>query len=211
MARRAPYRSYAESPPQLIGGALCLDFVNTVQWRGDPEAPGDRLVGYGELVHWAAHAGAIAAGRLRPLLAEARRRPDDARAVLDGAIALREALARLLVSRGRRAAADLRLVNDMLAAAPVRAAVVPAARGFTWSTDRAGDLLGEPVWPVLWGAAELLTSARLGHVRACADPRCGWAFLDVSRNQSRRWCAMENCGNRAKVRRHLARRRGGGD
>jgi predicted RNA-binding Zn ribbon-like protein len=37
-------------------------------------------------------------------------------------------------------------------------------------------------------------------VKACAEPDCRWAFLDLSRNGSRRWCDMSECGNRAKNR-----------
>lgn len=37
-------------------------------------------------------------------------------------------------------------------------------------------------------------------VKACAEPGCRWAFLDLSRNASRRWCDMAECGNRAKNR-----------
>lgn len=35
-------------------------------------------------------------------------------------------------------------------------------------------------------------------VKACAAPDCRWAYLDTSRNRSRRWCDMADCGNRAK-------------
>lgn len=52
-------------------------------------------------------------------------------------------------------------------------------------------------------AIELLTSPHLGRVRGC--PSCGWLFVDSSRNQSRRWCSMQTCGNRTKARRHHAR------
>jgi predicted RNA-binding Zn ribbon-like protein len=96
----------------------------------------------------------------------------------------------------------------MLAAAPTRLMVVAApTSGFAWSTGGGADALDRPLWPVLWSAADLLTSARLAQARTCADPRCGWMFLDESKNRGRRWCAMENCGNRAKVRRHYERRR----
>jgi len=206
---RGPYRSYAERPPQLIGGALCLDFVNTVQWRGDAAAPSDRLVSYDELLHWARHAGVLVASDVRRLMAEARRRPQAGREALGRAIALREAIARLAVPARRRAGVDLAVVNEMLAGAPVRVAVVPAEGGFQWSAGKSGEALEQPLWAVLWSAADLLTSARLAEVRRCADPRCGWMFLDASRNRRRRWCAMENCGNRAKVRRHYERRREG--
>jgi predicted RNA-binding Zn ribbon-like protein len=201
--------SYAVVPPKLIGGELCLDFINTHQWRRDRSAGGERLTDYEELLHWATQAGDLDGREGRRLRDAARRRPDRARAVLAEALALREALARLFARPRRPATADLALVNRMLAAAPVRAEVVPAAAGFGWSTAGPRSVLGRPLWAVLWNGLELLTSARLGQVRTCADARCGWMFLDLSRNRTRRWCAMENCGNRAKVRRHYARRRKG--
>ncbi|HSG18327.1 MAG TPA: CGNR zinc finger domain-containing protein, partial [Anaerolineae bacterium] len=34
-----------------------------------------------------------------------------------------------------------------------------------------------------------------------------YLFIDTSRNRSRRWCSMESCGNRAKVRQHRERKR----
>ena len=49
-------------------------------------------------------------------------------------------------------------------------------------------------------------------LQACPvdDGGCGWLFLDRSRNGSRRWCAMEDCGTRAKIRKLGARRRATG-
>jgi predicted RNA-binding Zn ribbon-like protein len=38
-------------------------------------------------------------------------------------------------------------------------------------------------------------------VRLCADASCAWLFLDTTRNRTRRWCDMKECGNRNKVRR----------
>src|ERR1700735_2051557 len=35
--------------------------------------------------------------------------------------------------------------------------------------------------------------------------RCGWLFIDDSKNASRRWCSMQSCGNRAKALRHYLR------
>jgi predicted RNA-binding Zn ribbon-like protein len=61
------------------------------------------------------------------------------------------------------------------------------------------------LWTVARSAAELLTSDHLGAVRVCAGSGCGWLFLDLSRNRSRRWCAMSDCGNREKARRHYQR------
>ncbi|MFG1928500.1 CGNR zinc finger domain-containing protein [Cryptosporangium sp. NPDC048952] len=38
-------------------------------------------------------------------------------------------------------------------------------------------------------------------LEACRALDCGWLFLDNSRNASRRWCEMDDCGNRARGRR----------
>lgn len=60
---------------------------------------------------------------------------------------------------------------------------------------------------VALSAANLATGELAGRVRRCADPECGWLFLDRSKNRSRRWCDMADCGNRAKARRFQERRR----
>jgi predicted RNA-binding Zn ribbon-like protein len=44
-------------------------------------------------------------------------------------------------------------------------------------------------------------------MKACAAEDCHWAFYDRSRNRSRTWCSMSECGNRAKARSYRARQR----
>lgn len=45
-------------------------------------------------------------------------------------------------------------------------------------------------------------------LKACTDEGCQWAFFDSTRNRSRTWCSMEECGNREKTRRYRQRRGG---
>ena len=198
-------KSYAVTPPKLIGNTPCVDFINTVGWRGRPHASDERLTEYAELVHWSEHVGSLGPSTARALLAESRRRPADAAAALASAIELREALARLLSTDARRRPPDLALLNDLLARAPARTAIVARAGDYRWHGDEDGEPLEAPLWPIAWDAAALLTSERRAWVRGCGDPECGWMFLDLSRNQTRVWCSMEDCGNRAKARRHYAR------
>jgi len=49
-------------------------------------------------------------------------------------------------------------------------------------------------------SAVLLSSARptWSRLKACPGPDCAWVFYDRTRNGSRRWCQMSECGNRAK-------------
>ena len=58
--------------------------------------------------------------------------------------------------------------------------------------------------PIGLAALELLTSPQLSRIKKCAG--CPWLFLDQSKNFSRRWCAMNDCGTHEKIRRYVSRR-----
>jgi len=209
MQTAEPAPSYALRPPKRIGGTLCLDFINTEMWRGDVPDRRERLTSYGELALWAGHVGILDRTELRRLVQEAERRPKVAAAALATALGLRGAIDRIFTARDAVAPADLATVNALLARAPTRVGLVPTEAGFTWATSPA-EPLEQPIWPVLWDAAELLISGRADRVGSCSDPDCAWVFLDTSRNHSRRWCSMEDCGNRHKARRHYERSREAG-
>lgn len=51
----------------------------------------------------------------------------------------------------------------------------------------------------------LSITGQLDRLKACADPDCGWIFLDRSKPGSRRWCSSVGCGNRQKTRAYRAR------
>ncbi|GLI00582.1 CGNR zinc finger domain-containing protein [Phytohabitans aurantiacus] len=53
---------------------------------------------------------------------------------------------------------------------------------------------------------ELLSGPLSGRIRECDSDNCPLVFVDTSRPGARRWCAMERCGNRHKVRALRARR-----
>jgi predicted RNA-binding Zn ribbon-like protein len=102
---------------------------------------------------------------------------------------------------------DLATFNSALSAALAQSQVIKTAEGFAWDWNAAEDALDRMLWPVMQDAADLLTSSALDRVGQCADDQCGWLFLDTSRNRSRKWCSMKDCGNRAKARRHYQRSR----
>jgi len=194
---------------KLLGGRLSLDFVNTADWHAS-DHPVEFLTSYSDLVAWSQHVGILTDHQAQRLLKKAARRPGDASTVLERAIALREAIYRIFsaISRGRPPqAADLATFNVELSEALAQSRIVSTAEGFTWDWADAEEALDWMLWPVAHDAAGLLTSEELDRVGQCADDRCGWLFLDTSRNRSRRWCSMEDCGNRAKARRHYKRKR----
>jgi predicted RNA-binding Zn ribbon-like protein len=187
---------------ELTGGALCLDFANTVDSRPTDE-PRELLAGYDDLVEWSVQADAITPQTARRLRAKAARHPRRARAALARARTLREAIFAVFAAAVRGDAAPTaatETVNEHLSEAFANLGVARGTSGYEWRWE-AEDALERVLWPVVRSAAELLTSDRLDRVRLCAADDCDWLFLDQSRNRSRRWCDMTVCGNRNKVRR----------
>jgi predicted RNA-binding Zn ribbon-like protein len=200
---------------QRVGGDPSLDFVNTVGGRVAGAGAGyrvlrDRLPGYPELVAFAADTGLVGASAARSLVKRAAARPGEASVILERAVAFREALYRALreLLNGRRpAASDLRRLSREIAASRSREELAATGSGLAWRWRGDSLDLGAPLLRVAGAAAALLTSPERARVGHCSGPECGWLFLDRSRNQSRQWCAMRDCGNVAKVRRFRARRR----
>ena len=191
--------SFDDFPPRLIGGRLCLDFANTANWDGD-EIIDEKLATPAHVVLWARHAGlairrgghadAGALAQLRVLRADLRRLFVGAAA---GAKPGRAAIARL---------------NDLLARRGDRLRLT--AGGGRIRHEATPDLFDAIGLPVAVSAIDLLTSPELGRVRMCPAGRCAWLFVDHSRNGTRRWCSMADCGNRAKARQHYQRSKGAG-
>jgi predicted RNA-binding Zn ribbon-like protein len=193
----------------LRGGSICVDFVNTVDNRGTAHAV-EYFTSYADVVAWGHHTGLVSEERAWRLLAEAERHPKLAHAVWTHVVTLREALYRTFLAAAEgapAAAADVDAINEALSNAMARARLIPADDGYVWAWEEDDTALDAPLWPVVRSAAELLTSAELHRVHLCSGEDCGWLFLDTSKNRSRRWCAMEGCGNRAKARRHYQRTR----
>lgn len=192
-----------------IGNVLCLDFVNTVHSRFE-SGSADYLESYFALLLWAADGGVISHQVRRHLDDLARQHPQRARHVYLRARELREILYRIFRSVARRKTADagdLDRLNTRLEALSAHRRLVRRRQGFRWEWVKEPLRLDALLWPILDSAAALLVSERLGRVKQCPGPDgCGWLFLDVSKNRSRRWCDMKACGNVAKVRRFYKRR-----
>ena len=193
---------------KLVGGRLCLDFVNTVGNWLDANQRRDYLSGYGDLLAWARQAGALSDLEAAKLRSEAERRPDDAAAALRRAVELRDALHGVAAATalGHPAeAGDLARLNGFVAELLCASRLVVTGGGF--ALEREGDptALDRPLWPIVRSAVDLFTSGEVGRVRQCGDDACGWVFVDASRSGRRRWCDMADCGNQAKVRRYRAR------
>lgn len=188
----------------LIGGRLCLDFVNTANWQNGA-ALDERLNTMRDLHVWAQRLGLIDRKARSGLTAGARAAPNRAARELREALALRQSLRCILgaIADGARpgprdALEDLNRVLGQRAGCRLR-----GSRG-GFALDPGASLASWLTRPVAYSALELLTSARLDRLRLCPGQRCGWMFLDESPNGLRRWCSMATCGNRHKAQRHYA-------
>jgi predicted RNA-binding Zn ribbon-like protein len=193
----------------LDGGALCLDFVNTLGDR--PLARQERLRGYDDLLRFAAQAGLLRRAELGTRRRRAARRAAEARAAFARALKLREALYRVFAARaagGSPAPSDLGVLNDALCRALARQRLVAAGGRVAWRWEERDDM-EYPLWPIARSAADLLVSAEAALVHECDSGACSWMFVDRSPGARRRWCDMKVCGNRAKARRYYERTRGG--
>jgi predicted RNA-binding Zn ribbon-like protein len=197
---------------ELVGGRICLDFANTLG-QHHPEPLSEWLHAYEDLVWWALRAGILPESEAPALLERARKYPQAAAEVFRRAIELREAVFRIFSAAAARRdpeRADLDVLNGELARAMPHARIAPVSSGCScdWAWEENGAL-DRVLWPVARSAAEALTSEDVGRIGECAGDECQWLYLDTSRNHSRRWCVMSDCGNRAKAKRHYRRSKAG--
>ncbi len=192
----------------LVGGLLCLDFVNTVDWRGR-ENPVEFLNEYGDIVRWSRHAGVLKPNEVKQLNQAALKNPLKAETVLNYAISLRETLYRIFTSLFKEKAPknkDLTMFNEALSQTMAQMKIIRTNSGFSWKSCSPKDNMNKLLVPIVRSAVDLLVSDQSKRIKRCADSGCNWLFLDTSRNRSRRWCDMTDCGNREKASRFYKRK-----
>jgi predicted RNA-binding Zn ribbon-like protein len=186
----------------LCGGHVALDFANTVSDRPS-SAPIERLTDYGDLVRFAVQAGITTKTAARSLLRKAESDPASAQVALAAARTLREALYALFFSQSAGSTPKARDV-EIVDAAWHRLSL---DNDFHWTWTDGPEALDSMLGPIVESAVTLLTAGPRDRVRTCESDTCQWVFLDTSKNRSRRWCDMKQCGNREKARRFQERAR----
>lgn len=197
----------------LVGGRFFLDFVNTVGARHysttkQTTVRDDKLNDYSDLLAWGQHVKLLPETEARTLAREASRRPQEASAVFKRAIQLREAIYRIcraILAKEQPEQPCLDVINEELRVARCMERLVSGKAVFSLKWDAPISALDRVLWFVTQSAVEWLTTGDLSRLRECRGGDCGWIFEDLSRNRSRQWCDMNDCGNLAKVRRFRLR------
>lgn len=186
--------SYAETPVRAVGGRLVLDFLNTADWSVEGEVIHEKLMAEDDVRRWTDALGIAQSA--------ADGRPHDLTALRKVRTELRKLIQAAIEDR----APDAQTINqlNLLLASTSNASLMIQLTNRPWLAFESSllDL-------ILASAKSVLSDPReISRVHMCSGPDCGWLFLDESRNQQRRWCMMQTCGNRAKARRHYASRTG---
>jgi len=189
---------------KLVGGQISLDLINTVSWPGTAREH-DWFDPPGNITLWAELTGLVAEPTRRRLDHELR--ADPARLAAEvAAVArirqtLRDAIAPLAQGRTPPDHAVHEL-NRALAATAGRRYVDSGTLAWAWPEPMT---LEELLAPVVHNAAEVMTGSDARRLGYC--PSCDWLFHDTTRNASRRWCDMADCGSRDKALRYYHRHR----
>jgi predicted RNA-binding Zn ribbon-like protein len=187
----------------VVGGHVALDFINT---RPGGPTESDPISDYAALIAWAVHAGQFDAPTAERLLQGAAGDDRAAKRSVARARGLRDDLWSLFgaIADSRQPPSN---ALDALRAADADSLadgqLMHTDHGYAWSWQ--DDVsLDRPLHEIAHAAVELLTNEPLDRVKTC--PACGYAFLDETKNRSRRWCSMDDCGTAEKTRRFVARR-----
>ena len=167
------------------GLELVRGFVNTF----DVETGEDAIAAPGALETWAAGRG----------LGGAPATPVDVRRAQD----TREALRALLIANagGPDATTAWSVLERQARRSRVRLGFRPGGSELRPEATGTDAALGH----VLAAVAAAVADGSWSRLKACPADDCQWAYIDRTRNGSRRWCDMRVCGNRDKVRTFRAR------
>jgi predicted RNA-binding Zn ribbon-like protein len=200
----------------LVGGHRALDLVNTVSPRAAAGERDDYLLTPGDLLTWSLRTELVDAEAASEVEAAWSASPAAGRRALAAVCEIREALYEVLSARlGERSSPatsrdQLDHISLAWTSALTRARLTPADAGpgvARWLLDSPPALLVAD--RVAQDAIDLLCGIDVQRLGRCPVEAggCGWLFLDHSRNRSRRWCTMEDCGSGVKARRLTERRR----
>ena len=113
---------------------------------------------------------------------------------------LREATRQVLSGHTHRRDDPAAASRLTMALAPCRLtlAVDPAGGVRLVSADH--DPFSRVIGGIAAAIAEAATAGTWARLKCCPGRRCGWAFYDRSASSRSRWCSMQICGARAKMR-----------
>lgn len=184
--------SYQHHPVHLIGERLFLDFLNTANWDSDGGVAAEKLTCGNDLSTWKKATGLADSNSV------------SAASLAGEMLTFRLCLRRMvlaMIGGNTPLSKDIEIFNQCLAQARTIDTLVSSADALAFNPAlTVTQIIALSALPVLASRSEMK------RVKMCPGDNCGWLFLDESKNERRRWCSMDLCGNRAKARRHYMKR-----
>jgi predicted RNA-binding Zn ribbon-like protein len=186
---------------RLDGGRLCLDFVNSIHNRYANEVE-DYLHHPERFIDWCVRAGALSSDDRVSLPRTAQQRAGLMREV----VTLRDHLHALFAAKIDDVPPPPDAVRglDRWLHRAWTGQTFGADGQLHWRADARDARL--PLKCIALDALDLFGDPSISRLRRCDNTTsCGWLFIDTSKNQRRRWCAMETCGTADKMQRYRKR------
>lgn len=184
---------------KFIGGQLCFDFTNTVSWRGLGH-PHEWLDSFDNLAKWAQIAKVLSNQETREMKRRLSVQEEMGKKKLQQLKETRETLYNIFnstINQVSPSEKDIRGLNRIAKKAMGHLELAPTSGGFGLNWQDNISEMDKIHYSIVRSAIQVLTTKDLTRVKKC--PSCQWLYLDMSKNKSRRWCTMEDCGNRHKV------------
>lgn len=194
-------------PLDFVGGLPCLNFTNTAGGHTKIREV-ERIPTYSDVINWGLYAELISAAEAKGLQALLKAKPQDAARRVHELQTFREALHRLVTAIAHREEpkrADFARVRATIAKALSSAEIKPDDAEFVWSVDAGALGLGTVIGRVALSAHHMLSRERPSQLRQCEI--CTWLFIDRTKNQKRRFCRQDACGNKSRAQRFYRRQR----
>lgn len=192
---------------KIVGGYLCLDFTNTVSYR-NRDAPHEWLNTLENLCTWCQLAGILDEPSANQLLNNLKSDCEVGRSKLKSLHELREVIFRIFASiEGEKSPEQLDIIcfNAFFQGLISKEKIVFKKDSFhlEWTDDLSN--YKKVIHHIYKSTIDLMTQADLTRINKCKA--CYWLFYDTSRNRSRQWCVMADCGNRNKANNYNKRKR----
>lgn len=185
---------------KLIGGVACFDFTNTVSWR-ETEHPHEWFNSFENFTKWAEITEILEKAQAKELLKTLQSsEEEEGERHLNRMIETREFLFDLFnhqIQEGVVRQYDLQQLSILGQVIHNHQRLARSGNSYQWAWKDDVSPLDKIYYTVIGSALEVITRHDLSRIKKC--PSCQWLYMDMSKNKSRRWCTMEDCGNRHKV------------
>ncbi len=191
---------------KVIGGALCFDFSNTISYRNRPK-PHEWLDTIENFEAWCQIVKVLNSSEAELLRKEMDQNIDKASTKITFLKEFRDVIYRLfssIVDNESPKNEDLKFLNELTKQRIGRREIKFDDGRFIFSHDNSLSFFERVVHEIYNATIHGLTQMDIKRIKKCTS--CEWLFYDTSKNLSRKWCVMEDCGNRDKVNRFNKRK-----